>query len=173
MFSRAVNKAGGDVLLDNRIRRGGSHHQKMVVVRHAHQPDDDVAFVGGMDLVHGRHDDDRHLGDPQSADLDPGDYGERPGWHDVQVALSGPVVDDVAFTFRERWDDPTPLDTRNPLRWMLHRLSRQPTKRASIAGERVDPPRVGPHAVQVLRTYPVRRKAYPFAPEGERSIARA
>jgi hypothetical protein len=31
MFSRAVNTAGGDVLLDNRIRRGGSHHQKLVV----------------------------------------------------------------------------------------------------------------------------------------------
>jgi phosphatidylserine/phosphatidylglycerophosphate/cardiolipin synthase-like enzyme len=27
--------------------------------------------------------------------------------------------------------------------------------------------------VQVLRTYPARRRAYPFAPEGERSIARA
>ena len=27
--------------------------------------------------------------------------------------------------------------------------------------------------MQVLRTYPVRRKPYPFAPEGERSIARA
>jgi phosphatidylserine/phosphatidylglycerophosphate/cardiolipin synthase-like enzyme len=31
----------------------------------------------------------------------------------------------------------------------------------------------GSHAVQVLRTYPRRRPAYPFAPEGERSIARA
>ena len=166
MFSRAVNTAGGDVLLDNRIRRGGSHHQKIVVVRHETQPADDVAFVGGMDLVHGRHDDDRHLGDPQPADLDPDDYGERPGWHDVQVALRGPAVDDVAFTFRERWEDPAPLDTRNPLRWVLHRLSRQPTERAPLAAERVDPPASGPHAVQVLRTYPARRKPYPFAPEG-------
>jgi phosphatidylserine/phosphatidylglycerophosphate/cardiolipin synthase-like enzyme len=173
MFSRAVNTAGGDVLLDNRIRRGGSHHQKIVVVRHETRPADDVAFVGGMDLVHGRHDDDRHLGDPQTADLDPDDYGERPGWHDVQVAVAGPAVDDIAFTFRERWEDPAPLDTRNPLRWVLHRLSRQPTERAPLAAERVDPPRVGPHAVQVLRTYPARRKPYPFAPEGERSIARA
>jgi phosphatidylserine/phosphatidylglycerophosphate/cardiolipin synthase-like enzyme len=142
MFSRAVNTAGGDVLLDNRIRRGGSHHQKLVVVRRENQPADDIAFVGGMDLVHGRHDDDRHLGDPQPADLDPGDYGERPGWHDVQVALVGPAVDDVAFTFRERWEDPAPLDSRNPLRWALHRLSRQPTARAPLAAERVDPPRV-------------------------------
>jgi phosphatidylserine/phosphatidylglycerophosphate/cardiolipin synthase-like enzyme len=36
-----------------------------------------------------------------------------------------------------------------------------------------DPPRCGHHAVQVLRTYPYRRRGYSFAPEGERSIARA
>jgi phosphatidylserine/phosphatidylglycerophosphate/cardiolipin synthase-like enzyme len=173
MFSRVVNDAGGDVLLDNRIRRGGSHHQKIVVVRHRTRPADDIAFVGGMDLVHGRHDDHAHLGDPQSAELDRDDYGERPGWHDVQVALRGPAVDDIAFTFRERWEDPAPLDSRNPLRLVLHRVARQPVARAELAPERVDPPLAGPHAVQVLRTYPARRKKYPFAPEGERSIARA
>jgi phosphatidylserine/phosphatidylglycerophosphate/cardiolipin synthase-like enzyme len=32
---------------------------------------------------------------------------------------------------------------------------------------------VGPHAVQVLRTYAQKRPVYPFAPEGERSVARA
>jgi phosphatidylserine/phosphatidylglycerophosphate/cardiolipin synthase-like enzyme len=31
----------------------------------------------------------------------------------------------------------------------------------------------GTHAVQVLRTYPVKRPRYPFAPDGERSVARA
>ncbi len=173
MFARAVNEAGGNVFLDNRIRRGGSHHQKMVIVRHPTGPVADVAFVGGMDLVHGRHDDGRHLGDPQTADLDPVDYGERPGWHDVQVELRGPAVDDVAFTFRERWEDPAPLDTRNPLRWILHRVSRQPSARVQLEPERVDPAHVGSHAVQVLRTYPARRRAYPFAPKGERSIANA
>ncbi len=173
MFSRAVNEAGGEIFLDNRIRRGGSHHQKIVIVRHPTRPAADVAFVGGMDLVHGRHDDGRHLGDPQTADLAPADYGERPGWHDVQVELLGPAVDDIAFTFRERWEDPAPLDTRNPLRWILHRMSRQPTVRARLAPDRVDPAHVGPHAVQVLRTYPARRRGYPFAPKGERSIANA
>jgi phosphatidylserine/phosphatidylglycerophosphate/cardiolipin synthase-like enzyme len=40
--------------------------------------------------------------------------------------------------------------------------------------ERWDPPpEAGNHQVQVLRTYPRKRPAYPFAPEGERSIARA
>jgi phosphatidylserine/phosphatidylglycerophosphate/cardiolipin synthase-like enzyme len=31
----------------------------------------------------------------------------------------------------------------------------------------------GTHAVQVLRTYPAKRPPYPFAPHGERSVARA
>lgn len=172
MFSRALNIAGGEVLLDNRIRRGGSHHQKLVVIRRASRPADDVAYVGGMDLVHGRHDDQRHLGDPQPAELDTKHYGVQPGWHDVQIALTGPVVDDVAVTFGERWDDPAPLDTRSPFRWILHRFSRQPATRSKLAAERVDAPRVGPHAVQVLRTYPACSRPYPFAPEGERSIAR-
>jgi phosphatidylserine/phosphatidylglycerophosphate/cardiolipin synthase-like enzyme len=173
LFSRAVNTGGGEVLLDNRIRRGGSHHQKMVVVRYQRRPADDVAFVGGIDLVHGRHDDARHLGDPQPAALDAGHYGDRPGWHDVQVALRGPAVDDVALTFRERWEDPAPLDTRSPWRWLMHRVSHDPVQRSPIVAERNDTCAQGPHAVQVLRTYPSRRQAYPFAPDGERSIARA
>jgi phosphatidylserine/phosphatidylglycerophosphate/cardiolipin synthase-like enzyme len=35
------------------------------------------------------------------------------------------------------------------------------------------PPTAGPHVVQVLRTYPAKRPAFPFAPGGERTIARA
>ena len=63
-FSRAINQAGGQVLLDQRVRRGGSHHQKLVVAQHA-DPARDVAFVGGIDLCHGRGDDHDHLGDAQ------------------------------------------------------------------------------------------------------------
>jgi phosphatidylserine/phosphatidylglycerophosphate/cardiolipin synthase-like enzyme len=35
-----------------------------------------------------------------------------------------------------------------------------------------DPAPMGPHAVQVLRTYPSRLQGYDFAPHGERSVAR-
>lgn len=90
----------------------------------------------------------------------------------MQVALRGPAVDDIGLTFRERWEDPAPLDKRNPLRWLAHRFSRIPSTRAQLAPERVGVDAMGPHAVQVLRTYPARRKAYQFAPDGERSIAR-
>ena len=53
-LGRCINDAGGVALLDQRVRRGGSHHQKIVVVQHASRPGDDVAFVGGIDLSHGR-----------------------------------------------------------------------------------------------------------------------
>src|SRR5436190_12101180 len=55
-FTRAVNRAGGEIFLDERVRRGGSHHQKLVIVRRAEGPDHDVAYAGGIDLCHGRHD---------------------------------------------------------------------------------------------------------------------
>src|ERR1700682_3152976 len=44
-----VNAAGGEVLLDQRVRFGGSHHQKLVVIRHAEGHGRDVAFAGGID----------------------------------------------------------------------------------------------------------------------------
>jgi phosphatidylserine/phosphatidylglycerophosphate/cardiolipin synthase-like enzyme len=167
-----VNEAGGEVLLDERVRRDGSHHQKLFVARHPDAPDDDVAFVGGIDLCHGRRDDADHGGDEQAIDLDPR-YGPRPPWHDVQLQLCGPAVGDVAWTFRERWEDPTPLDHRNPWRARLARAAKEPRRRDPMPAPPPDPKPVGRHAVQVLRTYPAKRPPHPFAPDGERSIARA
>jgi hypothetical protein len=73
---REINESGGTVVLDESVGRGGSHHQKLVLVRRASRPDDDVAFVGGIDLCHGRNDGPRHEGDPQVVDVDPR-YGDR------------------------------------------------------------------------------------------------
>ena len=52
-----LQKRGAEVLLDMRVRAGGSHHQKFVVIRHRDDPTRDVAFVGGIDLAHNRRDD--------------------------------------------------------------------------------------------------------------------
>jgi hypothetical protein len=38
----AIEAAGGEVLLDQRVRIGGSHHQKLVVIRHPAAPEHDV-----------------------------------------------------------------------------------------------------------------------------------
>src|SRR5262249_16651410 len=32
-LTKSVNRAAGEILLDERVRRGGSHHQKLVVTR--------------------------------------------------------------------------------------------------------------------------------------------
>jgi phosphatidylserine/phosphatidylglycerophosphate/cardiolipin synthase-like enzyme len=167
-----INEAGGEVLLDERVHRDGSHHQKLFVARHPDDPDRDIAFVGGIDLCHGRHDDERHLGDPQAIEIDER-YGPRPAWHDMQIEVRGPAVGDIAFTFRERWDDPTPLDHRNPWRRFIARKAHEPEHPDPLPPMPRAPEPCGPHAIQVLRTYAAKRPPYPFAPDGERSIARA
>jgi phosphatidylserine/phosphatidylglycerophosphate/cardiolipin synthase-like enzyme len=167
-----INETGGEALLDERVRRGGSHHQKLLVVRRQGRPEEDVAFVGGIDLCHGRRDDAAHEGDPQAPPLDER-YGPAPPWHDAMAEIRGPAVADVLDTFAERWDDPTPLDHRNPYRAVLHRLARMPRHPEPLPERWDPPPAAGSHLVQILRTYPAKRPAYPFAPDGERSIARA
>jgi phosphatidylserine/phosphatidylglycerophosphate/cardiolipin synthase-like enzyme len=172
MLGIEINEAGGQCLRDMRVRTGGAHHQKFVVLRHRDAPDRDIAFVGGIDICHGRRDTLDHEGDPQAIEM-PRIFGPRPAWHDVHCALQGPAVHDVETTFRERWEDSTPL-TLNP-----GRLA------SSLAqGEQLDPrplpeqwppppsPEGAHEAVQVLRTYPaLLPRGFDFAPDGERSIA--
>ena len=167
-----INEAGGEVLLDQRLPRFASHHQKLFIIRHRGESERDVAFVGGIDLCHGRRDDADHRGDPQPPPMDPR-YGDRPPWHDAALELRGPVVGDLLRTFVERWDDPHPLDRRTPYRMLVQRLARMPRRPEQLPEAFPDPEPAGPHAVQVLRTYARKRPGYPFAPEGERSVARA
>jgi phosphatidylserine/phosphatidylglycerophosphate/cardiolipin synthase-like enzyme len=102
-----IDAAGGQCLLDMRVRPMGSHHQKLVVLRHPRHPERDVAFIGGIDLCHSRRDDVRHFGDPQRQQM-AAVYGARPPWHDVQLALRGPAVGDAETVFRERWESDPP-----------------------------------------------------------------
>jgi phosphatidylserine/phosphatidylglycerophosphate/cardiolipin synthase-like enzyme len=81
-FAEELSEAGAESLLDTRIRAGGCHHQKFVVLRHPGRPELDVAFLGGIDLCHGRNDDHDHAGDAQPVPMAP-DYGGHPPWHDV------------------------------------------------------------------------------------------
>jgi phosphatidylserine/phosphatidylglycerophosphate/cardiolipin synthase-like enzyme len=172
-LARTVSEAGGEVLLDARTRRAGSHHQKFVVIRHPGRAQYDVAFVGGIDLGHSRNDGGEHAGDAQAMAF-PSVYGANPPWHDVHAALRGPAVSDVEHTFRERWYGSTVLDLSSPIRMLIDRAYHA----GKLVGRELpeplpDPAASGRHAVQVLRTYPARLRRYPFAPMGERSIAHA
>ncbi|MFB9236835.1 phospholipase D family protein [Plantactinospora siamensis] len=170
-LSDQVRAAGGEVLLDQRVRRLGSHHQKLVVLRHPNAPERDVAFAGGIDLCHSRRDDATHDGDPQPLQMNKR-YGEHPPWHDVQLELRGPVVGALDTLFRERWTDPMPLDSENPVAYVRDRLRGADLRPDPLPDQPPEPPPAGPHRIQVLRTYPSVKPAYRFAPDGERSIAR-
>ena len=170
-LSEGLVEHGAEVLLDQRVRMMGSHHQKAVVVRHGEDATRDVAFLGGIDLAHSRRDDAEHEGDEQEQPYFSQEYGPAPGWHDVQVRLQGPVVRDVEDTFRERWQDPAAMSR---LPWhVLVDLLRGTDREADPLPEPLPaPPPAGRCAVQLLRTYPNRWPGYPFAPDGERTAAR-
>jgi phosphatidylserine/phosphatidylglycerophosphate/cardiolipin synthase-like enzyme len=167
-----IAAAGGEVLLDQRVRRGGSHHQKLVILRHPSEPERDIAFAGGIDLCHSRRDDADHRGDPQAVRIAKA-YGKHPPWHDVQLALRGPVVGALDLSFRERWTDPTGLDQHGPISTITDKLRHADTKPGHLPPQPPDPSECGSLAIQVLRTYPAMRPPYPFAKLGEQTIARS
>lgn len=80
---------------DNKEHMLHCHHEKLVVI------DDQLAFVGGIDMT--------HLGGDRY------DSNEHParssqGWHDVTTCLTGPIVSDVSNHFRLRWREVTATD---------------------------------------------------------------
>ena len=174
-LGRELQRRGAEAILDMRVRIGGSHHQKLLVIRHRDDPTRDVAYVGGIDLCHSRSDDADHHGDPQAMQSLADEYGDRPPWHDIQAAISGPAVHDVETVFRERWEDPTRL-SRSPIRLTHDDLRRLDVKPDPLPEQQPPPPPVegGTHVVQLLRTYPNLRhgRDYRFARGGERSVAR-
>src|SRR6185312_8211939 len=93
-----------------------------------------------------------------------------PPWHDAQAQIRGPAVGDVEAVFRERWTDPAPL-ARNPVYRMGELVRGEDTHTDPLPAQLPDPPPCGRCAVQLLRTYPYRRRGYPFASRGERSVA--
>jgi hypothetical protein len=94
-------------------------------------------------------------------------------WHDATLEIRGPAISHVLDVFSERWDDPTPLDHRNPYRALLRVASRMPRHPRPLPKRWDAPPESGSHLVQILRTYPAKRPPFPFAPHGERTIAQA
>ncbi len=99
-------------VLDGAHPPGASHHQKLVVI------DDQVAFVGGLDLTVHRWD------TPAHRDGDPGrvlpDGTPYPPFHDVQVAVEGEAAAALGELARTRWQraagacDPPPRAARSP-----------------------------------------------------------
>jgi phosphatidylserine/phosphatidylglycerophosphate/cardiolipin synthase-like enzyme len=107
------------------------HHEKTIII------DDEVAFVGGIDmtdLAGDRFDSSEHHA------------RRRLGWHDVGTRLEGPAVVDVAAHFAMRWREVTG-ETLPP-----------PLAPAPLQGE-------GTSTVQVVRT--VSEDMYDSVPQGD------
>jgi phosphatidylserine/phosphatidylglycerophosphate/cardiolipin synthase-like enzyme/uncharacterized membrane protein YdjX (TVP38/TMEM64 family) len=82
--------------LDDHHPTGASHHQKVVVV------DDQVAFVGGLDLTLGRWDTTEHAAcDERRRDLLTEPIPQP--YHDIQMMVSGPIATALGELARERW----------------------------------------------------------------------
>ena len=108
-----------------------------MILRHRDRPELDVAFLGGIDLCHGRRDDASHRGDPQPQPMAAA-YGPRPPWHDIQLAISGPAVGDVETVFRERWENPQAL-SRSPIRWLGDRARHDNPSTTPLPPQHPDP----------------------------------
>ena len=112
--------------LDSNERPMHCHHEKLVVI------DDEVAFVGGIDLTDlggDRYDTPEH---PARG---------RMGWHDVASRLRGPAVADVARHIAQRWQAVTgehleaqPADGRAPATWSCRSCA--PSPRSSTTSRR-------------------------------------
>ena len=81
--------SGVRVALDAREHLVHCHHEKLVVI------DDELAFVGGLDLTD--RDGDRY-------DLRSHPDRGRLGWHDLAFRIRGPLVGDVARHLVARWN---------------------------------------------------------------------
>lgn len=81
--------------LDGQHPQGAAHHQKIVVV------DGRVAFVGGMDITHGRWDTSDHHDDEPRRQTSTGK--SYPPYHDVQMVVDGKAALEVSRIAVNRW----------------------------------------------------------------------
>jgi len=85
--------------VDDRLPRGASHHQKVILV------DDAFAFAGGLDLSQWRWDTAaHHLKDERRTDPDGKPYDP---YHDIQMAVTGPAALALGDLCAERWQRAT------------------------------------------------------------------
>lgn len=159
----------GAAVYDNLTQSvAGSHHQKVLVVRHGGQL---TAFCGGIDI-----NPDRVwpllAGTPNAK----GDTQGAP-FHDVHCRIRGPAADDLLTVFEQRWKHHPFSAVHDRAKGPLRSLRRTPP---SVTTK-------GRHLVQIGRTFGIPRSSlestdqlyeeafqkvdlpYPFAPQGERS----
>ena len=154
-FGKKLTEAGGLGACDNRVPRLGSQHQKCFIWRN---PGNEwLAYLGSADLNWARWDTSAHLGD----DPDRHPTEDQGPSHDVTVRVQGPACHDIALTFVERWND------------QANRQLTQPPISSTIPTTFLETPvpPVGPHSVQMLRTYSLgTKRGYSWSDQGEFTV---
>lgn len=105
-FQRAFRHPRIQFVLDGKHPFGASHHQKAVVI------DDQLAFLGGLDLCSHRWDTRMHWAfDSRRKGIDGKPYHP---FHDLQVAVDGQAARAIGELFRSRWRNATGQDIPPP-----------------------------------------------------------
>ncbi len=170
-FAHAVSEAGGEVVLDSRLPPvpASAHHQKFVLAL-SKSSERNVAYLGGIDLCLDRWDRSSHDAAPERqrdfvrAGGIETHTPSQPGWHDVQVRVKGPAVDQIWQAFKLRWNDRRPAN-HHPL------LAKFRGGSPLADGPPVSPP-AGTQAIQVNLTLPAGMFPEAGGP-GETTIASA
>ena len=171
--ARTINAAGGECVLDMRVRARRLAPPEVRrpapprPTRRATSPSSAASTCATAGATTPSH-----AGDPQPQ-TDGG--GLRPATRRGTTSssrITGPAVGDVETVFRERWEDPQAL-SRSPIRWAGDALRRDQARRRPLPPQQPDPAPTGPHPVQLLRTYPTAaRRLSRSRRDGERSVAR-
>lgn len=119
----------------------GSHHQKLAII------DGELAFVGGIDFCEARWDTRQHL--PYDDERRSATGLMSKPFHDLQAAVTGPVVSDLTELFEQAWS----TASREPLQLAGRRaVARTPRKLSALIDTELLPlPRAG---LVLCRTQP-------------------
>ena len=170
-FAQMVSAAGGEVVLDSRLAPvpASAHHQKFVLSI-SKNSERNVAYLGGIDVCLDRWDRSAHDAAPERqrdfvrAGVVESHTPSQPGWHDLQVRVQGPAIDQIWQVFKERWNDRRPGNH--------HPLLARYRGGTPLPGPGPVTPAAGTQAVQVNLTLPA--GMFPEAGgAGEMTVARA
>jgi phosphatidylserine/phosphatidylglycerophosphate/cardiolipin synthase-like enzyme len=171
-FAAALRVSGIEAVLDSRLAPSfGAQHQKVTVIARPNA-DASVAYVGGIDLCVDRYDKPQHVFLPERQIEPPPRIPIKiwplplmaplpvkvntDGWHDVQMEVRGPAVEQIWQAVAERWNDRAPVAGPGG-----RPIASADTPRPAATGARM--------AVQVLRTIPCGR-VFQSYPAGEQTV---
>jgi phosphatidylserine/phosphatidylglycerophosphate/cardiolipin synthase-like enzyme len=149
-----------EVMYEPHPRTIGSWHQKFIVI------DDEIAFVGGMNAKENDWDTTKHVvfdyrrsphrssGKERRSREKSGDGTKFPPRHDLMAMVIGPLVEDIAANFKQRWDAARAAKVDYYKKTTAVGTPAKPRGASNIRG-------------QITRTIPSK---YPGSPSGEQGI---